>query len=343
MTLRYFPYELQLRHTFTVATSSRTTTQGVQVEIEYEGLVGYGEASMPPYLQKELGTLESVQAFLKRVQDIIGEFDDPFKLEEILARIDSMSESDAAAKAAVDIALHDLVGKMLGAPWYKIWGFDAAKAPSTTFTIGIDTPDVVRAKTKECAEKFNILKVKLGRDNDKEMIETIRSVTNLPIAIDANQGWKDKKYALDMIHWLNERGIVMIEQPMPKTQIDDIAWVTEHSPLPVFADESIQRLKDVAAQKGIFSGINIKLMKCTGMREAWKMLNLARAMDMKVMIGCMTETSCACSAAAQLSPAGDFADLDGNLLIANDRFRCMEGVNGKITIPDLPGIGVVKL
>ena len=343
MTLRYFPYELQLRHTFTVATSSRTTTQGVQVEIEYEGLVGYGEASMPPYLQKELGTLESVQAFLKRVQDIIGEFDDPFKLEEILARIDSMSESDAAAKAAVDIALHDLVGKMLGAPWYKIWGFDAAKAPSTTFTIGIDTPDVVRAKTKECAEKFNILKVKLGRDNDKEMIETIRSVTNLPIAIDANQGWKDKKYAIDMIHWLNERGIVMIEQPMPKTQIDDIAWVTEHSPLPVFADESIQRLKDVAAQKGIFSGINIKMMKCTGMREAWKMLNLARAMDMKVMIGCMTETSCACSAAAQLSPAVDFADLDGNLLIANDRFRGMEVVNGKITIPDLPGIGVVKL
>ena len=343
MTLRYFPYELQLRHTFTVATSSRTTTQGVQVEIEYEGLIGYGEASMPPYLQKELGTLESVQAFLKRVQDIIGEFDDPFKLEEILSRIDSMSESDAAAKAAVDIALHDLVGKMLGAPWYKIWGFDAAKAPSTTFTIGIDTPDVVRAKTKECAEKFNILKVKLGRDNDKEMIETIRSVTNLPIAIDANQGWKDKKYALDMIHWLNERGIVMIEQPMPKTQIDDIAWVTEHSPLPVFADESIQRLKDVAAQKGVFSGINIKLMKCTGMREAWKMLNLARAMDMKVMIGCMTETSCACSAAAQLSPAVDFADLDGNLLIANDRFRGMEVVNGKITIPNLPGMGVVKL
>jgi L-alanine-DL-glutamate epimerase-like enolase superfamily enzyme len=343
MTLRYYPYELQLRHTFTVATNSRTTTQGVQVEIEYEGLVGYGEASMPPYLQKELGTLDSVQLFLKRVQDIIGEFDDPFKLEEILARIDSMSASDAAAKAAVDIALHDLVGKMLGAPWYKIWGFDAAKAPSTTFTIGIDTPDVVRAKTKECAEKFNILKVKLGRDNDKEMIETIRSVTNLPIAIDANQGWKDKKYALDMIHWLNERGIVMIEQPMPKTQIDDIAWVTEHSPLPVFADESIQRLSDVAAQKGVFSGINIKLMKCTGMREAWKMLNLARALDMKVMIGCMTETSCACSAAAQLSPAVDFADLDGNLLIGNDIFRGMEVVKGKITIPDLPGIGIVKL
>ena len=343
MRLNYFPYELQLRHTFTVATSSRTTTQGVQLEIEYEGLTGYGEASMPPYLQKELGTVESVMEFFGKAAKVLERYDDPTRLEDILTEIDSLSEGNAAAKAAIDIALNDLVGKMLGAPWYKIWGLDKTKAPSTTFTIGIDTPDVVRAKTEECAAKFNILKVKLGRDNDKEMIETIRSVTDLPIAIDANQGWKDKHYALDMIHWLNERGIVMIEQPMPKTQIDDTAWVSERSPLPVFADESIQRLKDVTAQKGIFTGINIKLMKCTGMREAWKMLTLARALDMRVMIGCMTETSCACSAAAQLSPAVDFADLDGNLLIANDRFKGMEVVGGKITLNDLPGIGVVKL
>lgn len=343
MRLNYFPYELQLRHTFTVATSSRTTTQGVQLEIEYEGLTGYGEASMPPYLQKELGTVESVMEFFGKAAKVLERYDDPTRLEDILSEIDSLSEGNAAAKAAIDIALHDLVGKMLGAPWYRIWGLDKTKAPSTTFTIGIDTPDVVRAKTEECAAKFNILKVKLGRDNDKEMIETIRSVTDLPIAIDANQGWKDKHYALDMIHWLNERGIVMIEQPMPKTQIDDTAWVSERSPLPVFADESIQRLKDVTAQKGIFTGINIKLMKCTGMREAWKMLTLARALDMRVMIGCMTETSCACSAAAQLSPAVDFADLDGNLLISNDRFKGMEVVGGKITLNDLPGIGVVKL
>ena len=343
MRLNYFPYELQLRHTFTVATSSRTTTQGVQLEIEYDGLTGYGEASMPPYLQKELGTVESVMEFFGKAAKVLEQYDDPTHLEDILAEIDTLSEGNAAAKAAIDIALHDLVGKMLGAPWYKIWGFDKEKTPSTTFTIGIDTPDVVRAKTEECAAKFNILKVKLGRDNDKEMIETIRSVTDLPIAIDANQGWKDKHYALDMIHWLNERGIVMIEQPMPKTQLDDTAWVSERSPLPVFADESIQRLKDVAALKGIFTGINIKLMKCTGMREAWKMLNLARALGMRVMIGCMTETSCACSAAAQLSPAVDFADLDGNLLISNDRFKGMEVVGGKITLNDLPGIGIVKL
>lgn len=343
MKLRFFPYELKLRHVFTVATYSRTTTPDVQVEIEYDGIIGYGEASMPPYLQKELGTMDSVMAFLKRAQEVLPRFTDPFQLEDILAYIDGMSESDAAAKTAIDIALHDLVGKLLGAPWYKIWGLDREKAPSTTFTIGIDTPEVVRQKTEECAGQFNILKVKLGSDHDKQLIETIRSVTDLPIAVDANQGWTDKQYALDMILWLKEKGIVMVEQPMPKTQLDDIAWVTQNSPLPIFADESVQRLKDVAGLKGVFTGINIKLMKCTGMREAWKMVTLARALDMKVMVGCMTETSCAISAAAQFSPAVDFADLDGSLLIANDRFKGMQVVKGKITLLDLPGIGVEKL
>ena len=343
MHLRFFPYELKLRHVFTVATYSRSTTPDVQVEIEYDGIIGYGEASMPPYLQKELGTLESVTAFLKQVQAKIGDFPDPFRLEEILAYVDGLSEGNAAAKAAVDIALHDLVGKLLGAPWFRIWGLDKDKAPSTTYTIGIDTPQVVRQKTEECADRFNILKVKLGGGNDRQMIETIRSVTALPIAVDANQGWTDRRQALDEIFWLKEQGIVMVEQPMSKERLDDIAWITQHSPLPVFADESIQRLPDVLKVKGAFSGINIKLMKCTGMREAWKMLTLARALNMKVMLGCMTETSCAISAAAQLSPAVDFADLDGSLLIANDRFRGMTVVAGKITLPDRNGIGVELL
>lgn len=338
MKMRFFPYELKLRHVFTVATYSRTTTPDVQVEIEYDGVVGYGEASMPPYLGQ---TVESVTTFLKKVN--LEQFDDPFQLEDILAYVDSINPGDTAAKAAVDIALHDLVGKLLGAPWYKIWGLDKTKAPSTTFTIGIDTAEVVREKTKEVEGQFNILKVKLGRENDKEMIETIRSVSDLPIAVDANQGWTDKQYALDMIYWLKEKGIVMIEQPMPKTQLDDIAWVTQQSPLPIFADESVQRLSDVANLKGVFTGINIKLMKSTGMREGWKMVTLARALGMRVMVGCMTETSCAVSAAAQFSPAVDFADLDGNLLISNDRFKGMEVVDGKITLNDLPGIGVTKL
>ena len=338
LKLRFQPYNLQLKHVFTVATYSRTTTPDVQVEVEYDGITGYGEASMPPYLGE---SVESVTRFLQQVN--LEQFSDPFQLEEILAYVDGILPGNTAAKASVDIALHDLVGKLLGAPWHKIWGLDKSKAPSTTYTIGIDTPDVVRQKTLEVAGQFNILKVKLGRDNDKEMIETIRSVTQLPIAVDANQGWTDKHHALDMIFWLKEQGIVMVEQPMPKTQLDDIAWVTQQSPLPIFADESLQRLSDVVKLKDAFTGINIKLMKCTGMREAWKMVTLGRALGMKVMVGCMTETSCAVSAAAQFSPAVDFADLDGNLLIANDRFKGMEVVKGKITLNDLPGLGLVKL
>jgi L-alanine-DL-glutamate epimerase-like enolase superfamily enzyme len=338
MKLSFRPYALELQHTFTVSSYSRKTTPGVQVEIEYQGFTGYGEASMPPYLGH---TVDSVTEFLKKVN--LHQFADPFCLEDILSYVDGLAPGDAPAKAAVDIALHDLVGKLLGAPWYKIWGYDSAKAPSTTFTIGIDTPEVVREKTLECADKFNILKVKVGLDTDKQMIETIRSVTDLPLAVDANQGWTDRFQALDMIYWLREHGVVMVEQPLPVGRVDDQAWLNERSPLPLFADESVQRLVDVPGLKDIFSGINIKLMKCTGLREAHKMVNLARSLGMKVMLGCMTETSCGVSAAAQLSPAVDFADLDGNLLISNDLFDGVKVESGRLVLPDRPGIGVVRL
>ena len=336
MRLSWEPYELQLRHTFTVASYSRTTTPDVQLRIDYDGFTGYGEASMPPYLGQ---TVESVCAFLQKVD--LSRFADPFRLEDILAYVDKLSPGDTAAKAAVDIALHDLVGKLLGQPWFRIWGLDPDKAPDTTFTIGIDTPEVVREKTRECAARFNILKVKVGLDNDEEMIRTIREVTDLPLAVDANQGWTDRERALDEIFRLHELGVVMVEQPMPKERPDDNAWITERSPVPVFADEAVQRLADIPAVKGAYSGINIKLMKCTGMREAWKMANYARAEGMRVMVGCMTETSCAVSAAAQLSPLADFADLDGNLLISNDRFSGMTVSEGKIILPDRPGIGIL--
>ena len=338
MKLSFEPYELQLRHTFTVSSYSRKTTPDVQIKLEYEGFTGYGEASMPPYLGQ---SVESVCRFMSQVD--MEQFRDPFRLEEILAYVDSLSPGDSAAKAAIDIALHDLVGKLMGQPWWRIWGLDPSKAPDTTFTIGIDTPEVVRQKTRECADRFNILKVKVGLDNDKEMIRTIREITDLPLAVDANQGWKDREQALDEIHWLKENGIVMVEQPMAKERIEDNAWITERSPLPIFADEAIQRLADIPSIKGAYHGINIKLMKCTGMREAWKMVNYARAEGMKVMVGCMTETSCAVSAAAQLSPAVDFADLDGNLLITNDLYKGMEVIDGKITLSDRPGIGLLKL
>ena len=338
MELRFYPYELQLQHTFTVSSYSRKTTPDVQVEIDYQGYTGYGEASMPPYLGQ---SVESVTAFLQKVD--LSQFADPFCLEDILEYVDSLSPGDSAAKAAVDIALHDLVGKLLGAPWYRIWGYNPEKAPSTTFTIGIDTPEVVREKTLECADRFNILKVKVGTASDKEMITTIRSVTDLPIAVDANQGWTDRSQALEMIHWLKEHGIVMVEQPLPVDRYDDLAWLREKSPLPVYGDESIQGLDDVRRAVGLFDGINIKLMKCGGLRNAHKMVNLARGLGLKVMLGCMTETSCAVSAAAQLSPAVDFADLDGNLLISNDIFDGVGLHDGRLVLPDRPGIGVVKL
>ncbi|MDR0582463.1 MAG: dipeptide epimerase [Prevotellaceae bacterium] len=338
LKLSYRPYDLQLRHVFTIANSSRTTTPVVLTEIEYDGVTGYGEASLPPYLGE---TQSSVMDFLKKVN--LDQFAGPFELEDILSYVDKIAENNTAAKASIDIALHDLTGKIMGQPWHKIWGLDKSKAPSTTFTIGIDTAEVVKQKTREAAPLYNILKVKLGRDNDKEMIEAIRSITDKPIAIDANQGWRDKHYALDMIHWLKERGIVMIEQPLSKHRLDDNAWVTERSPLPVFADESFQRLTDVRKLEGAFTGVNIKLMKCTGMREAWKILTVARAAGMDVMVGCMTETSCAISAAAQLSPAVDWADLDGNLLISNDIYQGVTVINGKLTLNDLPGIGIKRI
>ncbi len=222
-------------------------------------------------------------------------------------------------------------------PWYNIWGFNPAKTPYTSFTIGIDTPDVVRQKVREAAE-YKVLKVKLGRDTDREMIETIRSVTDKPLTADANQGWKDRQKALDEIAWLKEKNVQFVEQPFPKeTPLEDFAWLTERSPLPIMADEMCQRLSDVRRLYGAVSGINIKLMKSTGMREAHKMLVLARSLGMKVMLGCMVETSCAISAASHLSPMVEWADLDGALLISNDPFVGTTVVDGKVTVTDRPG------
>lgn len=334
LKLSFRPYDLQLKHVFTIANSSRTTTPVMLTEIEYDGIKGYGEASMPPYLGESQKTAAE---FLSKVD--LSSFNDPFELEDIIEYIDGLAIGNYAAKASVDIALHDLVGKIIQQPWHKLWGLNRAKAPNTSFTIGIDTPEVVKEKVGE-AGVYKILKVKLGRDNDKEMIKTIRSVTNKPICVDVNQGWKDKQMALEMIQWLATQGVVFVEQPMSKLAVDDIAWLTQNSPLPIIGDEAVQTVHDVAKANKVYSGINIKLMKCGGMRNAWKMANMAKIMGMKVMIGCMTETSCAISAAAQLSPLADWADLDGNLLISNDIYDGVKVIDGKVTLSDLPGIGI---
>jgi L-alanine-DL-glutamate epimerase-like enolase superfamily enzyme len=337
MIFRFRPYELKLKHVFTLATSSRTTTPVMLTEIEYDGVTGYGEASMPPYLGE---SHETASKFLSKVD--LKKFSNPFLIHDIVEYVDNLAPGNYAAKASVDIALHDLAGKLMKQPWYKIWGLDPARTPNTSFTIGIDKPDVVKQKTIE-AKPFKILKVKLGQNNDKEMIETVRSVTNVPICVDVNQGWTDRQKALEMVQWLKEKNVVFVEQPMPKALRNDIAWLTAHSPLPIIADEALQTIADFKDIQGVYSGINIKLMKCGGMRAAFTLMEMARSVKMKTMIGCMTETSCAVTAAAQLSPLADWADLDGNILIDNDVYEGIKIVDGKVILPDDPGIGIRKI
>lgn len=335
INLSFEPYELKLRHAFNLAKNQRTTTPGVQVQIEYDGIIGYGEASMPPYLGENV---DSVCKYLNSLD--LAQFTDPFRFDDIHEYMDKVSPNDRAAKASVDIALHDLTGKIMGQPWYKIWGLNPDKAPNTSYTISYDEdPKEMAAKIDETAP-FKVVKIKMGLNHDKEITEAFRKRSDTPICVDANQGWSDKHQALEMCKWLADRNCLFVEQPMPKEMIAETAWLRERSPLPIIADEFLQRLPDVKRAAEAYDGINIKLMKSTGLHEAHKMATLARALDMKVMLGCMTETSCAVTAAAQISPMVDWADLDGNLLIANDRFDGIKIIDGKVTIPDRPGIGV---
>lgn len=339
LQMKFRPYVVELRHTFTISGYSRDTTTVILIEVSYDGVTGYGEAALPPYMTGQ--NLETATAFLSKVN--LGQFSNPFELDDILSYIDGIEPGMSCAKCGLDIALNDLVGKLIGLPLYRIWGYTPEKTPCTSFTIGMDSEEVIRQKTLEAAP-YKILKVKLGASDaqDRMIISTIRSVTDKPLVVDANQGWQSKEYALDMICWLKEQGVQFVEQPMRKDLIDDTAWITERSPLPVIADESCQRLTDIPRLYGAFSGINIKLIKCTGLREANKMIAMAGGYGMKIMVGCTTETSCAISAAAQITPKVDFADIDGNLLITNDCFDGMKLTDGKITLNDRPGIGVIK-
>ena len=212
LKLSFFPYELKLRHAFNLARYSRTTTPDVQVTLEYDGIKGYGEASMPPYLGE---SVESVTTFLNKLD--LDQFNDPFRIEDILSYVDSVDENNRAAKASIDIALHDLLGKIMGQPWYKIWGYNPEKTPVTSFTIGIDTPEVVRQKVEE-ARPYKLIKAKMGLDQDQATINIINEMMpDVPICVDCNQGWNNKEYALEMCHWLKERNCIFVEQPFDKT------------------------------------------------------------------------------------------------------------------------------
>ncbi|MBA3706370.1 MAG: dipeptide epimerase [Bacteroidetes bacterium] len=338
MQLTFKTNTLFFKRPFKIAHGIRSSTPIVLTQLEHEGIIGYGEASLPPYLPE---TQESVLAFLNKAADLLYPHNDPLQIESILKDIDTLAANNTSAKASVDIALHDLAGKLQNKPCWQLFNCDKNNTPYTTYTLGIDEPEIIKQKIKE-GENYKILKVKLNGSSDKKIIDTIRNVTNKPIAVDVNQGWKNKYEALEMIKWLQDKNVLFVEQALPKENFDDAHWLFERSPLPLYADESVQRYSDINKVKDCFHGVNIKLMKCTGMYEANKMIHYAHELKLKILMGCMSETSCAVSAAAQLTPLVDYADLDGPLLIKNNLFDGIQFIDGKITLNEMPGIGVIQ-
>ena len=336
ISLRYKLYDLKLKHTWSIARGSRDISTIVLAEIECDGTTGIGEAALST--SSRYGeTKETVIEFLKKVH--FPENISLWEREKILEYIDKIAPGNYAAKASLDIALHDWVGKKLGIPLYRVWGLSKENAPITSFSIGLDTIENMLLKVRE-AEEYPLLKIKVGKANDKEIISSIRKATKKPIRVDANEAWKSKEEALEKILWMQDQGIEFVEQPMPVSQLEDTAWLRESVDIPIIADESVGRLQDIPKLQGAFDGINIKLMKCGGLHEALKMIYTARALNMKVMMGCMIESSVGISAAAHLSPLIDYADLDGNLLISNDPYESAKVIGGKLILNEMPGLGL---
>jgi L-Ala-D/L-Glu epimerase len=333
MRISFARARLDLKHTFRIARSADEFREAVLVRLEEDGLEGFGEAAPSPRYGQSAESAERALASLGG--ELAG---NAARIEGILASVGERLGAEMAARAAVDIALHDLLGKRLGAPLYEILGLDPSKAPVTSYTIGIDTPEIIEAKIRE-ADDFPVLKIKMGLENDRQILETVRGLTNRPLRVDANEGWT-KEEALEKIKWLEGQNVEFVEQPLPAARLEDARWLAERVSMPLFADESVHVAADVPKLAGAFHGINIKLMKCGGIREALRMIHVARACGMKVMLGCMIESSIGITAAAQLSPLVDYADLDGNILIRNDPALGATTDLGRLTLPQRPGLGV---
>ncbi len=334
--ISHHPYTLNMKHVFRISRGARSSTPLLLTKIQFEDITGYGEASMPPLYGE---TQASAISFLSKVD--LSQFKDPFDIEEMMRYVDGIAEGNTAVKASIDIALHDIAGKVAGKPCYQLLELPSAESANTSQTIGIDSLDIIKERTLE-AKDFQFLKVKLGSENDREIVNAIREVSNQPLYVDANQGWKDKSQALENIDWLRTKNVVFIEQPMPVAMEEEMAWLKSKSPLPIVGDEGIQRLQDVENADNFYHGINIKLVKSTGLHEGLKMAKLAKKKGLKIMIGCMSETSCAISAAFHLTSLADWVDLDGNLGLTNNPYTGIETINGKLINNEIPGIGLIN-
>jgi len=326
--------DLALRHTWTIARNSSAVKSNVLVRISGRGAAGLGEAA-PNVRYRE--DWQTVMAALDRAAPLLG--DDPCRFAEVIDQVQAAVPAAHAARAAVDIALHDLAGRCSGQPVWRMLGADAPRLPLTSFSIGLDTIPAMQQKVREAAD-YAILKIKIGRDDDRALLEGIRAVTDKPLYVDANEGWKDREQAVAMIRWMEGMGVVLVEQPMAAADLDSARFIRDRVSLPIIADEAVLTEADIAPLVGACDGINIKLQKAGGLRMARRMIDTARALGLKVMLGCMIETSIGITAAAHLAPLADWADLDGNLLIDNDPFRGATVQAGRLVLPPGPGLGL---
>jgi L-Ala-D/L-Glu epimerase len=327
---------LKLRHTWTTVMSSSDYRDTLHLKFTSGGITGRGEGAPIVRYHEDA---QSARAAVESVRGLLTSAD-PWRYRKIMDQVSARVPGQYAAKAAIDIALMDWVGQKAGLPLYRFLGLDPRDTPVTTFSIGIDTPEVTRQKTREAAE-YPVLKIKVGLATDEATIEAVRSVTRKPLRVDANEGWKDKEEAVRKINWLEKQGVEFVEQPMPASMIEETRWVRGRVHIPILADESCLHPEDIPRLAGAFDGINVKLDKAGGMLAGLRMIEIARSLKMKVQLGCMISSSVTVTAAAHLTPLVDYADLDGNLLIANDPYIGVKVEKGKLVLPDRPGLGLI--
>jgi L-alanine-DL-glutamate epimerase-like enolase superfamily enzyme len=326
--------ELKTRHPFIIARGTQDTYRTVHIRLtDQDGLEGWGEAAPQRYYGE---TPETVLAALNLYATALP--DDPVLLDDAEAELATVLRGNSAARAGLSAALHDLAGKRLGHPVHRLFGLDARKCPQSTFTIGIDTPDRITMKVRE-ADPYPILKVKLGTNDDVAILQAIRDGTSKELRVDANGGWT-RKQAVRMLPVLEEYGVTVLEQPLPPGDLEGLAEVTRCARIPVIADESCLTAADIPGLVGKVDGINIKLAKTGSLREALRMIALARAHHMVVMVGCMIESSIGITAAAQITPLVDLCDLDGAALLGRDPFVGASIESGQLRLPEGPGLGL---
>jgi len=326
---------LKLRHTWTTTMSSSDYRDNLHLSLSREGISALGEGA-PIVRYAEIA--ESARQAVESNRDFLASAN-PWHFESLMAGVFRRIQGQYAAKAAIDIALMDWIGQKLGIPLYRHFGLNRHDTPVTTFSIGIDTPEITRQKVRE-AEAFPVLKIKVGLQTDEPTVEAVRSVTQKPLRVDANEGWKNKEEAVRKINWLESQGVEFVEQPMPAAMLDETRWVRGKVHIPIIADEACLHPSDIPKLADSYDGVNIKLMKCGGMLEAFRMIQIAKALGLKTMLGCMIESSIGVTAAAHLSPLVDYADLDGNLLIANDPYEGVRVEKGKLILPEGAGLGL---